>query len=149
MLKYTQLFEADVDSKLNSGEKFSLSSVWSGDRCEFYFAVKGLRTVWLTGNQVPVVRSRSKCLLFGKTPDQHLDWDKGWHLTSLTCLPPRYTSLEKIPHFPDEAGNLSELQGVSHQGFRGLSVNTQSPAETQCYPHWPNCLHISVAFPDN
>lgn len=65
-----------------------------------------------------------------------------------TCLSFLYasTSPGKVHHFPGEAGILSELQGHLYQGPRGLSVNLQSPENTQCYPH---CLHISVAFPDN
>lgn len=52
--------------------------------------------------------------------------------------------------FPDEwseAGSLSELQGVSHQGCTGLSIHNHQQ-KTQCCPRWPNCLHISVAFTD-
>lgn len=94
------------------------------------FHCTNLRTVWLTGSQmlvpVPVVRSR---FLFA--PDQRLDGDEGGflvgHHTSFSCLPP----LGKILHFP---GDLSELQGLSHWGHGGLSVNSQSPGETQCYP---------------
>lgn len=52
------------------------------------------------------------------------------YLTSLSCLPPRHWG--KSFSFPCEAGNVSELQGLSHRGRRGLSVTSQSPGETQC-----------------
>lgn len=113
------------------------------------FYCKSLRTLWLTGSQilapVPVVQSGSK---FHFAPDQHLVRDKGGllveHLTSLSCLPPLHW----------ENPSLSQWGWESVWTSGSFVPRSQGPVcqftrRTQCYPHRPNCLHISVAFPDN
>lgn len=83
-----------------------------------------------------MVRLRSKSLF---APDQLLDRDK-WgeflvgHLTSPSCLTPPRREKKNPSLPPGEAGDLSEIQGVSSPGRRRLSDDTQSPGETQCYP---------------
>lgn len=111
------------------------------------FYCTSLRTVWLTGS-LWCGRGQSFSLLLTNI---WIEIRGG----GIPCRTPYLSflfasaSLGKVRHFPSEAGCLSELQGLSYRGHRGLSVNSQSPGETQCYPHWPNCLHISVAFPDD
>lgn len=144
--KYIQLFD-NKDDFINSWTQVD-SSVRSRDFHVNFILLYKLENCMT--HREPVVRSRSKFLF---APDQHLDWDKGGG--GIPCRTPYLSflfasaSLGKVRHFPSEAGGLSELQGLSYRGHRGLSVNSQSPGETQCYPHWPNCLHISVAFPDD
>lgn len=44
---------------------------------------------------------------------------------------------------PVNQGSLFELQGLSYQGH----FHNQTPSPLRSLSHWPNCTHISVAFP--
>lgn len=132
-----------IDGKLNSRD-FHVNFIFTVQAWEPSESQGARRAL------VPVVRSRSKSLF---APDQHLDRDK-W---GIPCRTP-YLSFLFAASSP---GGKKSFTSSPRWGWWSVRTSgcfqsrprapvwryTITRRNTQCYPRWPNCLHVSVAFP--
>lgn len=155
--KYTQLFDNKADfinTNLNSGDRFSLSPVRSRDfHVNFIFTVQAWE---LSDSQgagewslfLWCGRGQSFSLLL----TNGLDRDKEGipHRIPYLSFLFASTSLGKILLFPLWGWKCVWTSGsFPSRPQRPVCHFTITRRNAVCYPCWPNCLHISVAFPDD